>query len=182
MSGINKLLFVLSLCLVLLGRGGPVQGETLSAKAREIQAAFLVRFTTYVKWPEGTFVDQDAPVIIWIVGKDPFGSIIDTIARSFTANGRQVEIRRCAEPETLGRGNIAFIAPSLTEHMDDLAQTAVKRSILLVGNAPFFLEHGGMINFIHVGSKIRFDISKTNCNKAGLEVSSKLLKVAHTIK
>jgi hypothetical protein len=178
----HKLFVTLCLYLALLGGVSPVHGATLSAKAREIQAAFLVRFTTYVKWPEGTFVNQNSPVIIWIIGKDPFGSVIDNIARSFTANGRQIEIRRCAAPEELGDGNIAFLSPSLAEKVDILAHIVVGHSILLVGNSPQFLENGGMINFIHIGSKIRFDISKTNCDNAGLEMSSKLLKVAHAIR
>jgi hypothetical protein len=177
-----KLLLSISLCLLLQAMVIPAHGEVQSAKALEIQAAFLVKFSSYVKWPNSAFSTPEAPIVIGIFGRDPFGSIIDKIARSYATNGRRVEIRRCSDPVSLCNSHIVFVAPTATAQMKEIMAALSGRPVLLVGNSPRFLSRAGMINFVMVGEKIRFDISKTNSQKAGLEISSKLFKVARAIK
>ena len=178
----HKLFAAIILCLILQIVAVPAPAEVQSAGALEIKAAFLVKFTAYVKWPTGTFSSPEAPVVIGIFGRDPFGSVIDTIARSYTASGRHVEIRRYKELSMLAICNMAFVVPSAMDMMNDILQAVHGKSILLVGNFPDFLDKGGMINFIRTGKRIRFDINKKNCDMVGLEISSKLLKVAHAIR
>ncbi|HHB76694.1 MAG TPA: YfiR family protein [Desulfobulbus sp.] len=178
----HKLVVAISLFLLLQVVVIPVRAEAPSAKAPAIEAAFLVKFTSYVKWPSGTFSRPDAPVVIGIFGRDPFGSVINTIARSYTTNNRHVEIRRCTELVQIPYCNIVFIAPSAMGRLEKVTATVSGQPILLVGDSPGFLARGGMVNFVMVHKRIRFDISRKNCKKAGLEISSKLLKVAHAIR
>jgi len=158
-----------------------VRAEMQSARALEIQAAFLIKFISYVKWPPDVFLNPDAPVIIWIAGRDPFGSLIDTLARSETINNRRVEIRRSDTVKNIGAGHILFVSPTMTTQMALIMEHIADQAMLVVGDTPGFLDKGGMIAFVRKGAKIRFDISKTNCDNAGLEISSKLLKVAKKI-
>jgi len=178
----RKLSAAIILCLFLQLSVIPAHAEVQSAGALEIEAAFLVKFTAYVKWPAGTFSSPDAPVVIGIFGRDPFGSVIDTIARSYTTSGRHVEIRRYKDFSLLAISNMAFVVPSAMDRMNDILQAAHGKPVLLVGNSQEFLDKGGMINFVRIGKKIRFDINKENCDRAGLEISSKLLKVAHAVR
>lgn len=178
----QKLFVTISLCLFLQVSIVPAHGEFQSVRVLEIQAAFLVKFTSYVHWPPGTFTSPTAPIIIGIIERDPFGSTIDTIARLYMSNGRNIEVRRCTNRTKQCKGNIIFIPAAAMEEMRNILATVVPPRSLLVGNAQNFLEKGGMINFIETGSKIRFDISKTNSDRAGIEISSKLLKVAHSIR
>jgi len=153
-----------------------------SARALEIEAAFLVKFSSYVKWPNEAFSDHDDPIIIGILGRDPFGSSIDKIARSFRVNSRGVEIRRYSDFTDLQKCHILFIPAVEVGQLDKASNGFHGHSVLLVGNSPGFLEHSGIINFVSIGNKIRFCISRTNSKKMGLEISSKLLAVALTVK
>lgn len=153
-----------------------------SAGAMEIQAAFLVKFSSYVKWPATAFSSDDDSIIIGIVGRDPFGSTVDNIARSFKANGRKVEVRRFPSYESMSDCHILFVSPSEKENMNTIGNALSNSSTLLVGNFPGFLEGIGVVNFVMVGKKIRFNISRTNCRKENLTISSKLLSVANEIK
>ncbi len=174
-------LLVLLFWCALPGVAGSVSDEVLSARALEIEAAFLVKFSSYIHWPKQAFSSPDAPLVIGILGRDPFGSVLDTIARSYVMQGRNVEIRRCTDLRTLCSSHIVFVTVGAMESMEAIVASAADRPILLVGNAPDFLERGGMINFVVVNNRIRFDINVTNSHRAGLEISSKLLKVARTI-
>ena len=178
----HKLLFLILVCTLLPLRTTAAPSELHSNSAMEIQAAFLVKFSAYVKWPEISFSSPDDPVIIGIVGRDPFGSTVDKIARSFKAKGRNIEVRRFTSPPSITKSHVLFIPSSEQENMNEIQAALSGNSVLLVGNFPGFLEQSGSINFVMVGKKIRFNISRTNYQKAGLAISSKLLAVAHDIK
>jgi len=158
-----------------------VSDEVQTARALEIEAAFLVKFSSYIHWPKQAFSSPDAPLVIAIFGRDPFGSIIDSIARSYVMHGRNIEIRRCENVKNLCGSHIVFVAASAMGRMEEITSSARERPVLLVGNAPDFLARGGMINFVVVRNRIRFDINIKNSHQAGLEISSKLLKVARSI-
>jgi len=178
----RTLLVTISLCLLLLAGAASSRAGMQSAREQEIQAAFLVKFVSYINWPSGTFTGANDPVVIGIYGGDPFGSTIDRIARSHVANGRHVLVRRCLALDQSCACNLLFIVPAAMPQMDALLAGVTGRPVVLVGNAPGFLEKGGMINFVKAGSKIRFEINKTALDKAGLKISSKLLKVAQSIR
>lgn len=179
---LHKLFFPLLVFTLLQIHPISAYGELHSARAREIQAAFLVKFCSYVKWPKEAFFDADTPITIGIFGRDPFGSTVDKIARSFKVNGRDIEIRRVTDPQAIPNNHILFIPASEMQKMDTITTALSNRPVLLVGNSAGFLDQSGIINFVMIDKKIRFNISRTNCGKAGLEISSKLLSVAHKIK
>ncbi len=180
-SSYRIIVLVLLFWYTLAGVAGAVSDEVQSARALEIEAAFLVKFSSYIHWPEQAFSAPDAPLVIGIFGRDPFGSIIDSIARSYVMKGRNVEIRRCTDLHNLCGSHIVFVSGGAMESMEAITASATGRPVLLVGNTPDFLERGGMINFVVVRNRIRFDINIKNSHRAGLKISSKLLKVARSV-
>jgi hypothetical protein len=52
---------------------------------------------------------------------------------------------------------------------------------LTVSNVPKFSQHGGMIEFVVEANKIRFEVNLTSAERAGLTLSSELLKVATAV-
>lgn len=158
-----------------------VHGELQGTRAREVKAAFLVKFSRFVKWPDSTFSDPGSPFIVGIFGRDPFGSALDTIARSSRVDGRNVEVRRFNNLTSLKKSHILYVSPLQSGQMEKILESLNGRPVLLVGESENFLEFGS-INFVLVNNKIRFNISKTNSDKYRLKISSKLLKVSHEIK
>lgn len=179
---VHKLFFPLLVFAFLQIHTIPAHGELQSARAIEIQAAFLIKFSSYIKWPKEAFSDPDEPITIGILGRDPFGSTLDNIARSFHANGRDIVIRRFTDPKAFCKSHILFLPNSEIKRIDEITEVLNGHPALLVGNSSGFLDQGGIINFVIIDKKIRFNISRTNSQKTGLEISSKLFSVAHTIK
>ena len=42
----------------------------------QLKAVFLYNFAKFVKWPAESFADADSPIILGILGVDPFGAAI----------------------------------------------------------------------------------------------------------
>jgi hypothetical protein len=64
------------------------------------------------------------------------------------------------------------------EQSSGIVNTLKGKSILTIGDQPWFLEQDGMIRFVNSDNKIRFQINVDAVKEAGLEVSSKLLRLA----
>lgn len=56
------------------------------------------------------------------------------------------------------------------------------RKVLTVGEFEGFAKRGGMINFIIVDNRIAFEINIDAARRAGLSISSQLLKLAEIVR
>ena len=143
----------------------------------EVKAAFLSNFTQFVKWPAKAFGDAGAPFSIGVLGDDPFGSSLEKIVQGQSVAGRKIVIRRGRRAEDVRNCQIVFITKSergrLAEHIAGLAGA----SILTVGETEQFTRQGGVIGFTMEGDRVRLEISSGTAQRAGLELSSRLLKL-----
>ncbi len=175
---------IIILCLIAFTAVVFTAGGTGLQQSRvfEIEAAFLVQFSKYITWPADRFKTEKSPVIIGILGRDPFGTKIDRIARRFKSGDRPVEIRRInGDMAGADKCHILYITSVETGKMTEIKKNIAEKPIVLVSDTDDFLNQGGIIDFFISGKKIRFNISLTNSRRAGLKISSKLLKVAKRI-
>jgi hypothetical protein len=147
-----------------------------------IKAAYLYQFARYVEWPPNAFANETAPLIIGVLGTDPFGGVLDEIARSKRIEGHTIVIRRFASMADYTPCHILFIASSVSpEEKAAAIQKARGSAVLLVGEEPGFADEGGMINFFMDENKIRFEINTENAKQDRLKISSKLLSLAKIV-
>ena len=85
----------LALALVLLGvlcaeglDTPKVSGNEPVSIEYQVKAAFLVNFVKFVEWPPRVFPDPQAPVVIGILGENPFDGALDDVVKNQTVNGR----------------------------------------------------------------------------------------------
>ncbi len=62
-----------------------------------------------------------------------------------------------------------------------IANSLGAASILTVGEASGFASRGLMVNFVTAASKVRFEINEKAAQRAGLKISSKLLRLASSV-
>ena len=147
----------------------------------EVKAAFLFNFAKFVEWPQKVFVNNTEPIVIGIVGEDPFGDAFAAIVKEQTAQGRKIEIRNYKVDEDCGGCHLLFVPRSVGSQTRDILQRIRGRPILTVGESEDFLRHGGNINFALVDKTVRFDINAKAAEQVGLKASSKLLAIARSV-
>ncbi len=59
----------------------------------ETKAGYLLNFVEFVEWPAAVFPGPTSPLVIGVMGKDPFGAELDKL-QGKTVNGRKLEIKR----------------------------------------------------------------------------------------
>ncbi|HEY7641001.1 MAG TPA: YfiR family protein [Steroidobacteraceae bacterium] len=147
----------------------------------EVKAVFLFNFSQFVDWPAASFADDRSPLVIGVLGSDPFGATLDEIVRGETVNGRALEVRRFPSVEQLATCHILFIDRSQDAQLEAILTALQGRSVLTVGDFAGFAQRGGMIRFVTVGNKIRLRINLGAAQQAKLAISSKLLRPAEIV-
>lgn len=144
----------------------------------EVKAAFLYNFAGFIQWPDAGPV---TPTCIAIVGRDPFGVTLDDQGRGKTINGRPLEIKRSKGEKNAPACPIVFISGSEKKRLASILESLDGRPVLTVADMPGFCEHGGMVDFVTAEHRVQFRINLHATQKAGLQVSSKLLSLAQTV-
>lgn len=144
----------------------------------DVKAAFLFNFSQFVDWPEVAFAEPRSPLVIGVLGTDPFGSALDEIVRGEIVKGRPLEVRRFRSVNELDTCHILFIDRSEQQRFAGILASLHGRSILTVGDFEGFAASGGVIHFVTAGNKIRLRVNLDAARAASLTISSKLLRPA----
>jgi hypothetical protein len=147
----------------------------------DVKAAFLTKFPAYLTWPPEGRPAEGAPFSICIVGSDPFGPRIDNAARGQQVNGHGIRIRRLGSPNAAAGCQVAFVRASSTAGTAALLNGLAGKPVLTVTDARSGPSQG-MVHFEVVGGRVRFRIDEAAAQSSGLEVSSRLLDLALSVK
>ncbi len=182
----QRVLFAIAIGLALLALGPP--GARLGAlppavaaeTSREylIKAAFLYNFAKFTEWPAGSFPDSAAPLDVCVLGEDPFGGAIESIAGK-TIRGRRVAVHGVASIEAAAACHLLFISDSEATRLAGILESLRGRPVLTIAEMPGFARSGGIINLTtNPDDRIRFEINVGIAKRVGLRLSSKLLNLA----
>ncbi len=145
-----------------------------------VKAVYLYNFGRFVEWPAG--MAQNESFDICVMGRDPFGGDLDSTLAGEAINGLKLAARRMDESRDAAGCRILFISASESPHIKEILNALQKTPVLTVSDAPGFIEAGGMIQFVLRENKVRFEVNRGPAEKAGLILSSQLLKVATDIR
>ena len=153
-----------------------------SSKEYDLKAVLLFHFTQFVEWPPASFPTADAPLVIGILGHDPFGTVLDELVKQETRNHRHIVVERYRTISAVGNCQILFIDGSESRNFPRILAALKGRPILTVGDFEDFAVRGGMIRFLkNSDDKIAIQVNLDAAKAAGLNISSKLLRVAEVI-
>jgi hypothetical protein len=147
----------------------------------KVKAAYLFNFLKFVEYPPESFADSLAPIVIGVVGEDPFGSALPQVVIGKTVQGRDLVIHVYRTGEDLRGAHILFIGASERKRLPAILSSLRGSSVLTVSDAAGFLEAGGMIQFLNENGRVRFAINVEATNRAKLKMSSKLLSLARLV-
>jgi len=142
----------------------------------QIKAVFLFNFAQFVDWPAAAFADAQAPLVIGVLGEDPFGALLDDAVRDEKVGGRPLQVQRFRRVDDVGPCHILFISDSEAGQLEKILARLKGRSLLTVGDTEAFNREGGMVRFVTENKKIRLRINVEAAKTVDLVISSKLLR------
>lgn len=148
----------------------PKKKSTLSsAEEYDKKALFLYNFTSYVSWSK--FNGKSFKIAI--AGESPILSplINYTSGKKFIKVPFEIVSYKAGEEY-----QIVFISNAASKNFSKIKSEVGKKYTLIVTENSLFDRMGGHISFYVDGDKVNFNVNKPAIEKAGLNVSSKLVK------
>jgi len=166
------------LLLALLVLAPSLKAQSVQPTEYDIKAAFLFNFAKFTNWPPDKAGETDSLFNICILGENPFKDLLNHAAEHNKIKGLDVIVREIQSLDSLGRCQILFVALSQNNHYREIVDSLDNNSIMTIGESKEFTDCGGIINFFVKENNVRFRINVNAAAKAGLDISSKLLRLA----
>jgi len=174
-SARRRFTFRRAVCLVAAALLLPANLQSQRPSDYDVKAAYLFNFGKFLRQPD---TPRQLSFDICVLGHDDFGGALDKLTVNEQLNGvpehtihveNAVAARRCA---------IVFISGSEADRLKQDLSDVAGYPVLTVSDVPHFVERGGMIEFETQAKHVRFSVGLGAVTKAGLSLSSELLKVA----
>jgi len=145
------------------------------------ESVFLLNFARFTGWPTNVFERADSPLVIDVLGTDPFGPLLDDAVRGETVDGRKFVVERCRHLEDIKTCHILFISQSEAPRLGKIIAALKERPILTVSDIESSAYRGFCVRFITEDNKIRLRINLDSLKMAGLTMSSQVLRLAEIV-
>jgi YfiR/HmsC-like len=138
-----------------------------------LKAAFVFNFVAFTEWPAET----GGTLNVCVYGADPFGKEIDGLQGKAAAE-RTIAVQRKAGSESLRDCQAVFIAASAIDHLPRVLDALRGRPVLTIADSPGAMRQGVALNMVVVQNRVAFEVNLQSARSAGLNFSSKLLRLA----
>lgn len=158
-----------------------VQAQSAGVEASvedKVKAAYLSKFGAYVDWPEEGFSTADAPLRIGVIDSGSLAAELAGMVAGRSVNGRPIQVRSLRPGDSLAGLNMLFIGRQNNAQLLDILAAVKAQPTLTVTESPDGLGAGGMINFVIVDGRLRFQVSSRMAAASRLTISARLLAAA----
>ena len=150
-------------------------------KQYHLKAAFLFKFTTFVKWPPTAFAKSNSPLVIGVLGKARISAALQKLVKNRKVQGRKIEVIRLRPKSNFTQCHVVYIGQSEKAHLAEALSLVAGHSVLTVSETERFLENGGMINLIVRNKQVGFEINADNLARVHLKPAWQLLDLAERV-
>jgi hypothetical protein len=146
-----------------------------------IKATYLYKFPPFIEWPRVAAAAAD-PFILCIVGNDPFGATLDRAVADQRIGNRPVILRRVAILGAESGCQLVYAAGSPAQSVASILAASRGRPIVTVTDGARDPQAKGIINFVIMDNRVRFEVDDRLAAECGLVISSKLLSLAAAVR
>ncbi len=139
-----------------------------------LKAAFLYNFALYTTWPPPPTV-----VTLCAIGHDELGVAFDALANK-QIDGKPVQVKRIDTAAEAKSCHVLFVPESGSGSLAALTRGLASQPVLIVSEAGNL--DASMILLETEGSRLVFSVNLARVRSVGLDVSSKLLRLARNVK
>lgn len=146
------------------------------AQKTKFQSIFIYNFSKYIKWPDDF---NKGKFVIGVLGNSELLKDLESMAAAKKeTNGLIIEVINFKDINSMTDSNLLFIPEKMCNRIDAIHSSIGNKPTLIVTDKKGMAQSGAVINFIEVGSKIKFELNKSAADKLGLVISGSLTNLA----
>jgi hypothetical protein len=170
--------------LTLFGLLAPGAASALEQRTAtgedDIKATFLFNFTKFVDWPARP--PSSEPFRLCIVAEPAFVAIVDRTIEGESVGGRPLQRMVPPSPAAASSCQILFLGRLESDRAERWIAAVRNAPVLIVSESTAAWDRGAHINFFVDHNRVRFDVNADAATRAGISISSKLLRVARDVR
>jgi hypothetical protein len=147
-----------------------------------VKATYLYKFAPFVEWPADAFASPQSPVVMCVVGADPFGPVLDRAVAGERIRERPIVVRRLSAADRNAGCHIMYIAGSPAQSVEAALRAVEGAPILTITDATHQSAAKGIVHFLVQERRVRFQIDDMAAAQCRIKISSKLLNLAVSVK
>lgn len=144
----------------------------------EVKAAYLINLFAYIEWP----VPQPGPRTVCVLGRDPFGQLLDRTAEKNTSF--PITVKRLGEGQNAKGCDILFVAQGSLRRNAGVLEEMVRQGVLTVGERDDASADGSVVvlETNERDKRVTIAVNPVVAKSVGFRISSRLLAIARLIK
>jgi hypothetical protein len=149
------------------------------SKEYQVKAVFLLRLAQFAQWPSSAFETTNSPLVIGVLGDNPFGDALSIAVQGETAHHRRIVVRQFARLEQVRDAQLVYVSESERVRLGSILAPLSRRGILTVSSIERFADRGGMIQLTSApGGKVALRVNTGAVKTADLALDARLLRMA----
>jgi len=146
----------------------------------ELKSVMILNLARFVEWPSNAFANSDSPMVIGVLGHNPFGDNLEKAVKGEIVNGHPFVVEYYDSLRSIKTCHILYICLSEKSNVASILSKIKGQPTLSVSELEGFSNlPGGMVRFYtNDQKKIRLRLNLDSARSEGLRVSSKLIQVA----
>ena len=178
LSALVAVLFMLAGTVAL---SAPVSAQV--PKEYQLKAVFLWRLAPFTQWPSDAFESPDSPIVICVLGENPFGDALNAAVSGETAHGRNLVVRHHRSIEQIRACHILYITGAGSRPAKEIAGVLAGRSVLTVRDGGGLASaYDTIVGFVTEQNKLKLRINLKAATAARLVLDPRLLRAAEVDK
>ena len=163
--------------MVLATGSGPVSAQGQATEA-ELKAAIMSNMLLFVEWPNRP-AQPEEPLTICYHETSPVATALLRLSGK-PIKGRNLNVVQLASTR-ITDCQALYISPANGPVVSQLVASAGSNPVLLIGDSTNYLRQGIMLNLALEETHVVFDIDLRATRRAGLQISSKALRLARQV-
>ena len=169
--------FILLTLLALFICGAPPGHAADTSSEYRVKAAYLYNFAKFIRWPEKTFASVDSPLVIGVLGKNPFNGELTPLADK-TVRNRKIIVRQFATIDNVTDCHLLYVSDTASRQLRAALQLLRVKPMVTIGDNEDFCKFGGVIQFVTRRDRLRFVINLDVAKDNDIHIDSQLLSLA----
>lgn len=167
--------------LILMSSLFCAQAYSGTNKEYQLKAAYLLNFARFIYWPEDAFKATGETFNLCVFGDSPFGDNLDKLSNKKIQN-KNIKLIYANLVGEIELCHIVYFSDSEKENFKSVINKLPPAIMLTVSDIEGFSKSGGMIEFVRVNNRIKFEINIGQSSNSGIKYRSQLLEVAEQLR
>ena len=146
-----------------------------------VKSAFLVNFIKFVEWPSAALGEPSQPIVVRVVGRS-YADVIEAALKDKAAKERPILVRRQDDGQPTDDCHVLFVMADASQQLRPVLRELGRKPVLTVSEIDEPDTSPAVLNFVPAGTRLAFTVNLDSADSAGLQVSSKLLALAQSVR